>query len=71
MSSEHAITVEGRVIEVLREALFRVELPNGHRLLAHVGRRDRDRCVRVELSQIVTVRLSPYDLSSGRIVFDY
>ena len=70
MSSEHAIHVEGRVVAVLREALFQVELPNGHRLLAHVGRKDRDRKVGMIVGQNVTIRMSPYDLSSGRVVFE-
>lgn len=68
MPREDAIEVEGRVIEVLPSTVFRVELPNGHRILAHVSGRMRLNFVRIAAGDIVTVQMSPYDLSKGCIV---
>jgi translation initiation factor IF-1 len=67
---EGAIKVEGIVVEVVKETLFRVELPNRHRFLAHVAGRSRVRQVRLLPGDKVTVEMSPYDLSKGRITFD-
>jgi len=57
------------VIEVLPNTIFRVELPNGHRILAHVSGKLRFNFVRVAAGDMVTVEMSPYDLSKGCIVF--
>ena len=68
MSREEAIEVEGRVVEVLSNRVFRVELENGHRLLAHTSGKIRLNFVRIALGDSVTVQMSPYDLSTGCIV---
>ena len=68
MSREDAIKVEGTVVEVLPNTLFRVELANRHRLMAHVSGPRRERMVRLALGDKVTVEMSPYDLSRGCIV---
>jgi translation initiation factor IF-1 len=63
------IRVEGRVIEALPNAMFRVELENGHKVLAHVSGRMRMHFIRILPGDRVTVELSPYDLAKGRIVY--
>ena len=70
MPREGAIKVEGTVVEVLKETLFRVELPNRHRFLAHVAGKARAKGVRLSPGDKVTVEMSPYDLSKGRIMLD-
>ena len=71
MPREGAIKVEGTIVEVLKETLFRVELPNRHRFLAHVaGSKTRAKPIRLLPGDKVTVEMSPYDLSSGRIRVD-
>ena len=65
---EEAITVEGKVLETLPNAMFRVELPNGHRVLAHVSGKMRMNFIRILPGDKVTLELSPYDLSRGRII---
>jgi len=65
---EEAITVEGKVVETLPNATFRVELPNGHRVLAHVSGKMRMHFIRILPGDSVTLELSPYDLARGRIV---
>ena len=65
---EEAITVEGKVLETLPNAMFRVELPNGHKVLAHVSGKMRMNFIRILPGDSVTVELSPYDLSRGRII---
>ena len=67
MSQEDAIKAEGTVVQVLPNTMFRVELANGHRLLAHVSGRMRIRVGRFSLGEKVTVEMSPYDLSTGCI----
>jgi len=67
MAREDAIKVEGRIVEVLPNTLFRVELSNGHRLLAHVSGKRRMQFERMSLGDNVTVTMSPYDLSKGCI----
>ena len=67
MSREDAIEVEGQVVEVLPNTIFRVELPNGHRILAHVSGKTRMNLIRLSLGDRVTVQMSPYDLSRGCI----
>jgi translation initiation factor IF-1 len=71
MPKEEAIQVEGKVLEPLPNALFRVELENGHQVLAHVSGKMRMHFIRILPGDKVTVELSPYDLSRGRIVYRY
>jgi translation initiation factor IF-1 len=66
---EEAITVEGTVVEVLPNTLFRVEMPNGHRILAHTSGKLRLNFVKLNVGDTVTVQMSPYDLSKGCITF--
>jgi len=68
---EETIQVEGKVIEPLPNALFRVELDNGHQVLAHVSGKMRMHFIRILPGDKVTVELSPYDLSRGRIIYRY
>ena len=67
MGRKDAIEVEGTVIEALPNAMFRVELENGHRVLAHVSGKMRMHFIRILPGDKVTMELSPYDLSRGRI----
>ena len=69
MPKEEAIQVEGTVVEALPNALFRVELENGHKLLAHVAGKMRMHFIRILPGDKVTVEMSPYDLTRGRITF--
>ncbi len=69
MAKEEAIVVEGRVIEPLPNAMFRVELENGHRVLAHISGKMRMHFIKILPGDKVTVELSPYDLTRGRIVY--
>jgi translation initiation factor IF-1 len=69
MAKEEAIEVEGRVIEPLPNAMFRVELENGHRVLAHISGKIRMHFIKILPGDKVTVELSPYDLTRGRIVY--
>jgi translation initiation factor IF-1 len=64
-----AITVEGRVIDALPNAMFTVELENGHTVLSHLAGKMRTNYIRVLPGDRVTVELSPYDLSRGRITY--
>jgi len=66
---DEAIEVEGKVIEPLPNAMFRVELENGHKVLAHVSGKLRMHFIRILPGDRVTVELSPYDLSRGRITY--
>ena len=65
---EDGIIVEGKVSETLPNAMFRVELENGHKVLAHVSGKMRMYFIRILPGDTVTVELSPYDLSRGRII---
>lgn len=65
------IEVEGTIIEALPNATFRVELTNGHKVLAHISGKMRQHYIRILPEDKVVVELSPYDLSRGRIVFRY
>ena len=65
---EEAIVVEGRVVETLPNAMFRVELANGHKVLAHISGKMRMHFIRILPGDSVTLELSPYDLSRGRII---
>ena len=69
MPKEDAIEVEGIVIEPLPNAMFRVELPNGHKVLAHISGKMRMHYIKILPGDKVTVELSPYDLSRGRIIY--
>jgi len=69
MAKEHAIQVEGKVLETLPNAMFRVELDNGHKVLAHISGKMRMHYIRILPGDRVTVELSPYDLSRGRVIF--
>lgn len=69
MAKEEHIEVEGKVLETLPNAMFRVELANGHKVLAHVSGKMRMYFIRILPGDKVTVQLSPYDLTRGRIVF--
>jgi translation initiation factor IF-1 len=66
--SEDAINVEGTVVEVLGKALFRVQLANGHEVLAHAARRDRDSVGGLKPPDKVKLQMSPFDMSAGRIL---
>ena len=68
---EDAIELEGVVIEPLPNAMFRVELENGHVVLAHISGKMRMHYIRILPGDRVTVELSPYDLSRGRITYRY
>ena len=69
MAKKEAIEVEGAVVEALPNAMFRVELANGHRILAHVSGRMRMHFIRILPGDKVRLELSPYDLTRGRIVY--
>lgn len=71
MAKEEGIQVEGTVVEPLPNAMFRVELENGHIVLAHISGKMRMHFIRILPGDKVTVELSPYDLSRGRIVYRY
>jgi translation initiation factor IF-1 len=71
MSKQDAIEVEGTVVEPLPNAMFTVELANGHRVLAHVSGKIRMNFIRILPGDKVTVELSPYDLNRGRIVYRF
>jgi len=71
MAKEETIQVEGKVIEPLPNAMFRVELDNGYKVLAHVSGKMRMNFIRILPGDKVTVELSPYDLTRGRIVYRY
>ena len=66
-----AIEVEGRVVEPLPNAMFRIELENGHKVLAHISGKMRQHYIRILPEDRVVVELSPYDLTRGRIVYRY
>ena len=69
MPKEDAIEVEGTVLEPLPNAMFRVELDNGHKVLAHVSGKMRMNYIRILAGDRVKIELSPYDLTRGRITF--
>jgi translation initiation factor IF-1 len=69
MSKGDAIQVEGKVFETLPNAMFRVELENGHKVLAHISGKMRMHYIKIMPGDTVTVELSPYDLSRGRVVY--
>ncbi|MEU1426893.1 translation initiation factor IF-1 [Nocardia sp. NPDC005746] len=65
------IEIQGTVVECLRNATFTVELPNGHRVLAHISGKIRKNYIKILPEDRVLVELSPYDLNRGRILFRY
>lgn len=69
MSKEDVIEVEGTVVEALPNAMFEVELENGHKVLAHISGKLRMNFIRILPGDKVTIELSPYDLSRGRITW--
>lgn len=71
MQKEEPIEVEGVVIEPLPNAMFRVELTNGHRVLAHISGKMRMHFIRILPGDRVKVELSPYDLTRGRITYRF
>lgn len=71
MSKGDAIELEGTVVEPLPNAMFRVELENGHVVLAHISGKMRMHYIRILPGDRVTVELSPYDLSRGRITYRF
>ena len=69
MAKQAAIEQDGTIIEALSNAMFRVELENGHIVTAHISGKMRKHYIRILTGDKVTVQLTPYDLSKGRIVF--
>ncbi len=69
MAKEDSIEVTGTVVETLPNAMFRVELENGHRVLAHISGKMRLHFIKILPGDKVTVELSPYDLNRGRIIY--
>lgn len=71
MAKEPPIKVDGTIIETLPNATFRVELENGHKVLAHISGKMRMHFIKILPGDKVTLELSPYDLSRGRIIYRY
>ncbi|NCO32793.1 MAG: translation initiation factor IF-1 [Armatimonadetes bacterium CG2_30_59_28] len=71
MSKEKGVEVEGKVVETLPNAMFRVQLENGHEVLAHISGKIRMHFIRILPGDRVLVELSAYDLSRGRILYRY
>ena len=71
MAKQKGITVEGIVVEALPNAMFRVELDNGHKVLAHISGKMRMHYIKILPGDRVTVEISPYDWSRGRITYRY
>ncbi|MGI8782816.1 MAG: translation initiation factor IF-1 [Acidobacteriota bacterium] len=71
MSKEDAIEVMGIVVETLPNAMFRVELENKHKVLAHISGKMRKNFIRILPGDKILVELSPYDLTRGRIIYRY
>ena len=69
MSKEDAIQMEGRVVETLPNTTFRVQLQNGHVVTAHISGKMRKNYIRILTGDAVTVEMTPYDLTKGRIVY--
>ncbi|MCK4870591.1 MAG: translation initiation factor IF-1 [Gammaproteobacteria bacterium] len=69
MAKEDQIEMKGTVIETLPNTMFRVKLENGHMVIAHISGRMRKHYIRILTGDAVTVELTPYDLSKGRITF--
>lgn len=69
MSKDDVIELEGKVLEALPNALFSVELANGHKIMAHISGKMRMNFIRIYPGDKVTIELSPYDLTRGRITW--
>ncbi len=69
MAKEESIEMQGTVVDTLPNTMFRVELENGHVVTAHISGRMRKNYIRILTGDKVTVELTPYDLSKGRIIF--
>ncbi|NIR32468.1 MAG: translation initiation factor IF-1 [Gammaproteobacteria bacterium] len=69
MAKEDSIEMQGRVVETLPNTMFRVELENGHVVTAHISGKMRKHYIRILTGDTVTVQLTPYDLTKGRIVY--
>ena len=69
MAKEESIEMEGTIVEALPNTLFRVELDNGHEIIAHISGKMRKHYIRILRGDKVTVQLTPYDLTKGRITF--
>ena len=69
MPKEEAISLRGRVVQVLPGTMFRVELPNGHTVLAHMSGKMRKHFIRISVGDKVDIEMSPYDLNKARIKF--
>lgn len=67
--SNEVVEVEGRIVSVLPGTMFRVELPNGHRVLAHISGKLRKNFIKITVGDMVKMEMSPYDLEKGRIVY--
>ncbi|HCY9378605.1 TPA: translation initiation factor IF-1 [Staphylococcus aureus] len=71
MAKQDVIELEGTVLDILPNAMFKVELENGHEILAHVSGKIRMNYIRILPGDKVTVEMSPYDLTRGRITYRY
>ncbi len=71
MAKEDSIEVQGKVLETLPNAMFRVEMDNGHKILAHISGKMRMHFIKILPGDRVTVELSPYDLTRGRITYRF
>ena len=71
MAKKETIEVEGKVVEPLPNGMFRVELPNGHKVLAHISGKIRLHYIRILPGDKVLIELSPYDLNRGRITYRF
>ena len=71
MAKEDSIKIDGTILETLPNATFKVELENGHKVLAHISGKMRMHFIKILPGDKVTVELSPYDLSRGRITYRY
>ena len=69
MAKEDSIEMQGTILETLPNTMFRVELENGHEVIAHISGKMRKNYIRILTGDKVTVEMTPYDLSKGRIVF--
>ena len=69
MSKDDAIELEGTILETLPNTMFRVKLENGHVIIAHISGRMRKNYIRILTGDAVTVEMTPYDLTKGRIIY--
>jgi translation initiation factor IF-1 len=68
-NSQDAIEVEGKIVTVLPGTMFRVELPNGHQVLAHISGKLRKNFIKITVGDMVKMEMSPYDLNKARITY--